>query len=49
MLYAYSAFSAVNPIKLTLSKYPTITCYWTVTLILDHAYLVGNLTNSKNC
>jgi hypothetical protein len=27
--------------------YPTITYYWTVSLILDHSYLVGNLTNSK--
>jgi hypothetical protein len=24
-----------------------ITCYWTMPLILDHSYLVGNLTNSK--
>ncbi len=28
-------------------RYPTITYYWTVPLILDHSYLVGNLTNSK--
>jgi hypothetical protein len=28
-------------------KYPVITYYWTVPLILDHSYLVGNLTNSK--
>jgi hypothetical protein len=28
-------------------KYPTITYYWTVPLMLDHSYLVGNLTNSK--
>jgi hypothetical protein len=27
-------------------KYPTITHYCTVPLILDHSYLVGNLTNS---
>jgi hypothetical protein len=27
--------------------YPTITYYWTGLLILDHSYLVGNLTNSK--
>ncbi len=27
--------------------YPPITYYWTVPLILDHSYLVGNLTNSK--
>jgi hypothetical protein len=26
---------------------PTITYYWTVPLISDHSYLVGNLTNSK--
>jgi hypothetical protein len=33
------------------SNYPPppfpITYYWTVSLILDHSYLVGNLTNSK--
>jgi hypothetical protein len=27
--------------------YPPITYCWTVSLILDHSYLVGNLTNSK--
>ncbi len=27
--------------------YTPITYYWTVPLILDHSYLVGNLTNSK--
>jgi hypothetical protein len=27
--------------------YPPITYYWTVPLILDHSYLVGNLTNLK--
>jgi hypothetical protein len=27
--------------------YPTITYYWTGLLILDHSYLVANLTNSK--
>jgi hypothetical protein len=27
--------------------YPTISYYWTVPLILDHSYLVGNLTSSK--
>jgi hypothetical protein len=27
--------------------YPTITYYWTVPIILDHSYLVGNLTHSK--
>jgi hypothetical protein len=26
-------------------QYPTITYYWTVPLILDHLYLVGNLIN----
>jgi hypothetical protein len=30
-----------------LPKYPKITYYWTVPLILDHSYLVGNLKNSK--
>jgi hypothetical protein len=28
-------------------RVPTITHYWTVPLILDFSYLVGNLTNSK--
>jgi hypothetical protein len=28
-------------------KYPPITYYWTGLLIVDHSYLVGNLTNSK--
>ncbi len=28
-----------------LSSYPQITYYWTGLLILDHSYLVGNLTN----
>ncbi len=28
-------------------KYPPITYYWTGLLILDHSYLVVNLTNSK--
>jgi hypothetical protein len=27
-------------------KYLSITYYWTVPLILDHSYLVGNFTNS---
>jgi hypothetical protein len=27
--------------------YSPITYYWTGLLILDHSYLVGNLTNSK--
>ncbi len=26
---------------------PPITYYWTVSLIVDHSYLVGNLTSSK--
>jgi hypothetical protein len=29
------------------ARYPPITYYWTVPLILDHSYLVGNLTNAK--
>ncbi len=29
------------------SKIPPITYYWTGLLILDHSYLLGNLTNSK--
>jgi hypothetical protein len=28
-------------------QYPMITYSWTVPLILDHSYLVGNLTNTK--
>jgi hypothetical protein len=28
-------------------RYPPITYSWTGLLILDHSYLVGNLTNSK--
>jgi hypothetical protein len=31
-----------------LMRYPQITYYWTGLLMLDHSYLVGNLTNSKN-
>jgi hypothetical protein len=27
--------------------YSTITYYWTLPLILDHSYLIGNFTNSK--
>jgi hypothetical protein len=30
-----------------LRSIPPITYYWTGLLILDHSYLVGNLTNSK--
>ncbi len=30
-----------------LRHYPLITYYWTGLQILDHSYLVGNLTNSK--
>jgi hypothetical protein len=33
--------------KENTSKYPSITYYWTVPLVLDHSYLVGNLTNSN--
>jgi hypothetical protein len=29
------------------AKYPPITYYWTVSLILDRSYLVGKLTSSK--
>ncbi len=32
---------------LMYKKLPPITHYWTVSLILDHSYLVGNLTNSE--
>jgi hypothetical protein len=39
----------VNAAKDVMVKdsYPPITYYWTVFLMLDHSYLVGNLTNSK--
>jgi hypothetical protein len=30
-----------------ISQYPTIIYCWTEPVILDHSYLVGNLTNSK--
>jgi hypothetical protein len=30
-----------------IKQCPTISYYWTVPLMLDHSYLVGNLTNSK--
>jgi hypothetical protein len=29
------------------SSYPLIPQYWTGLLIMNHSYLVGNLTNSK--
>ncbi len=31
----------------SFGSYPPITYCWTVPLILDHSYLVGNLANSK--
>ncbi len=31
----------------TQNKYPPITYSWTVPLIFDHSYLVGNLTNAN--
>jgi hypothetical protein len=37
----------VNIKTLNKRRYPSITYYWTVPLILVHSYLVGNLTNSK--
>jgi hypothetical protein len=38
----------VEVVKLPMhQKYHTITYYWTVPLILDYSYLVGNLSNSK--
>jgi hypothetical protein len=33
--------------QLLSNKYPPITYYWTVPLILDHSYLVGKVTSSK--
>ncbi len=38
-----SDFDFSNPIYRVLFKYPPITYYWTVPLILDHSYLVGKL------
>jgi hypothetical protein len=32
---------------LSISSTHPITYFWTVTLILDHSYLVGKLTSSK--
>ncbi len=42
----FAILGGVERMQLTV-LYPTITYYWTVPLILDHSYLVGNLTNSK--
>jgi hypothetical protein len=33
--------------KICRKKYPSITYYWIVPLILDHLYLVGKLTSSR--
>jgi hypothetical protein len=47
----YSKSDAI--VQYTCSNFPSsaylppITYYWTVPLILDHSYLVANLTNSK--
>ncbi len=43
-------WSSQNPgesLRQGLQGYPQITYYWTGIRILDHSYLVGNLTNSK--
>ncbi len=45
MLYFH--FSLLDHIIIYISCYPPITYYWTGLLILDHSYLVENLTNSK--
>jgi hypothetical protein len=37
----------LSPKKLKPIEYPPITYYWTGLQILDHSYLVRNLTNSK--
>jgi hypothetical protein len=42
------AFIVHLPVLMNVYKcYPTITYYWTVPLILDRSYLVGNLENSN--
>ncbi len=43
----YNSESKISQGIINLEYYPTITYYWTVSLKLDHSYLVGNLTNSK--
>jgi hypothetical protein len=40
-------FEFVTGTHAVTSKYPPVTYFWTVPLILDHSYFVGNLTNSK--
>ncbi len=40
---SFSSFFAVRRVLIV----PPITYYWTSLLILDHSYLVGNLTNSE--
>jgi tagatose-1,6-bisphosphate aldolase non-catalytic subunit AgaZ/GatZ len=42
-----STMKPSSEFNFTFSWYPRITYYWTGFLILDHSYLVGNLTNSK--
>jgi hypothetical protein len=39
--------SSKNSLIVVYYMYLTITYYWIGLLILDHLYLVGNLTNSK--
>jgi hypothetical protein len=34
--------------KTSFTEYPPSIYYWTVSLILNDSYLVGNLTNPKN-
>jgi hypothetical protein len=40
-----SVYHAID--DLFIIMYPPITYSWTVPLILDHSYLVGNLTSPK--
>ncbi len=35
--------------SLFYKKYPPVTYYWTVPLILDHSYLVGEINKFENC
>jgi hypothetical protein len=40
-------FSSAHLWSMRFKEYPPITYSWTVPPILDHSYLVGNLTNAK--
>jgi predicted membrane-bound dolichyl-phosphate-mannose-protein mannosyltransferase len=47
-IFLFSCCTVLFLVELKAYKlYLAITYYWTGLLILDHSYLVGNLTNSK--